>query len=308
MAWRGDAREGVTRLRAAELRTKAGAWRPALDWLKQTETLFPDLRTAVRSQKGAVFLAMLSDAAPPIAPLDLVTLAANYADSIPDGAEGAAVAALLADKLVELDLPERAASLLQGLMRATSPGPAQAALGLRLAQLRLEAGDPTGANAALAGFTTADLPAEMTAAQALMRGRIQAAQGNLTAAIGTLTALGTANADELRAKLLEQKADWRGALAALNDLAAKTVPTDGPLSEKQQDIVLRQASAAVQAQDVDAAQAMAQQVSRLTGAREDLFRVLMARPVREATDLPRARTDIALARAIPERLQALTRR
>jgi len=119
--------------------------------------------------------------------------------------------------------------------------------------------------------------------------------------------LGTAAADDLRATLLSQAADWNGSLAALSDLALKVVPADGPLSDAMQDIVLRQATSAVQANDKTLlAELWRRHGARLAGARADLFHLLAVEPLRSPSDLPRTAAELALARLLPARLQTIS--
>lgn len=303
--WRGDFRESRLRLRVAELRTAAGAFRPALDMLRDTERLFPEQQPAIRAAMAAVFQAMLS-APQAVPPIELVTLASDYAALLPHDA-GDSISAMLADKLLALDLPGRAGPLLASLMATTPAGPARAAVGARLAQAQLELAAFPAAEAALNASEASGLPAALLEQRALLRAHARAAQGDLPAAIAGLLALGTSGADDLRATLLTEAADWSGSLAALADLAAKAIPAAGPLSDAMQDIVLRQATSAVQANDKALlAELWRRHGARLAGARADLFHLLAAEPLRSPSDLPRTATELALARLLPARLQTLS--
>ncbi len=301
-AWRGDAMEARTRIRAAELRAAAGGWRAALDQLRATEAAFPDQRAVVAARKAAVFQSMLAADGAGLSPLEVVMMASDYADCVPEGAAGGVLAALLADKLTALDLPARTIPVLQGLVRATVAGPGRAEFGARLAHLLLEAGDAPGAALALRSSEAPGLPPALLDRRALLVARAQAAQGDVAAAASGLVAAGTPAADELRATLLAGAGDWRGSYAALGALASKTVPALGVLSDSQQDVLLRQASAAVQMHDPAALATLLGHAARMTGARADLFRVLTAPPVGQVAELPRAATELRLARAIPQRL------
>lgn len=300
--WRGDARESRMRLRAA-----ANAFRPALDILRDTERLFPEQRPAVRAGMASVFRAMLSQPHA-VPPLDLVTIASDYAPLLPDGA-GGDLGPMLADKLVALDLPGRAGPVLDALIAAAAPGPARAGIAVRLAQMHVDAAAFPAAEATLRATDAPDLPPALIEQRILLLARARAAQGDLPAAVASLQALGTAPADELRATLLSQAADWPGSLAALADLAAKAIPAAGPLSNAMQDIVLRQASSAVHANDTALlADLYRCHNGRLAGPRADLFRLLMAEPVRSPADLPRTATELTMARLMPDRLQSLSAR
>ena len=304
--WRGDDRELAARLRVAELHGQAKAWRPALELLRQTEALFPDRQAAIRTRMAAMMQAMLASDGQEITPLDLVTLAADFADCVPPGADGTA---LLTDKLLALDLPARARPLLQTRLAATPSGPVRAGLGHHLASLQLDDGDAAGAERTLAATSAPGLPERLQVERTLLLARTRAAQGDLAGATAGLAALATPAADDLRAALLQRAGDWPGSLAALNDLAGKVMPVAGPIPDGLGELVLRQASAAVQAGDHAGLRDIGQRYAgRLTGPRADLFRLLTAAPVGGVGDLPRAAGEIALARAVPGRLQELAPR
>ena len=308
-AWRGDRREAAIRLRGAALRAAAGGWRAALDSLRETETLFPEQREAVGALKATVFQTMLSVDGGAMSPLDVVLLAADYADCVPPGPTGAGLAALLADKLMALDLPARAIPVLQGLVQGAPAGPGRAEFGARLARLLLEGSDPAGAEAALLASDAAGLPGGLREARALVLARARAGQGDTEGAVAGLVETGGAAADDLRATLLAEKGDWAGSLAALNDIALRIVPRivpgTGPLPDAAQAVLVRQASAATQAADGVALRRLEAFADRMSGARADLFRVLTAAPVTAAAELPRAAKELKLAKAIPSRLQEL---
>ena len=303
--WRGDSRESRLRLRVAELRTAAGAFRPALDMLRDTERLFPEQQPAIRAAMAAVFRVMLA-APQTVPPLEMVTLASEYAALLPQET-GDGIPAALIDKLLALDLPGRAGPLLASLMAAAPAGPARAAIGARLAQAQLELAAFPAVEAALDASEVSGLPAALVEQRGLLRARARAAQGDVPGAVAGLLALGTTGADDLRATLLSGAADWSGSLAALADLAAKVIPAVGPLSDAMQDIVLRQATSAVQANDrVLLAKLWRRHGARLAGARADLFHLLAAEPLRSPSDLPRTATELTLARLLPARLQMLS--
>ena len=313
IAWRGDRQELAWRTRASALLVEAGAWRAALESLRDTARIMADGETKesgpLREQVGAVFRAMLAPGAPPVSPLDFVALSSEYADNLPDGqglAEGKTLAEALADQLLALDLPLRARTVLRPLLYSTPAGAVRAGIGIRLAQLSLDAGAGREAEAALAASAAPDLPASMVEQRILLEARARAARDDRAGAVAQLTALGTAAADDLRANLLTQASDWPGALAALSALAAKIVPAEGPLSDAAQDVVLRQASAAVQCNDVGVLTDLRERaVPRMDDRRGGLLRLLTAPPITGSIDIARARQELALSRTVPGRLQGL---
>lgn len=303
--WRGDGQELAIRLRAAELRTQAGQWRAALESLQQTEALFADTKARVVTMKTTVFKSLLAAKDSALNPLELVGIAGDFADCIPGGSDGERMAGLLADKLAALDLPSRAIPVLQRLVEKSDSPAAKSELALRLAQLQLDAGDPSKAETALASVDADALTPARVEQRALLLAKAKAGQGDPAGAAELLGPIESPAAYELRGALFAKAGDWRRSLQALDLLAAKIIPEKGELTEEQQDVVLRQATAAVQAGDVDALRKLKRLGARITAPRADLFRLLTATPVDSPEDLPRAARELAMSRSLPDRLDAL---
>ncbi len=311
VAWRGDAREEQVRMRAAELRAQAGDWKAAMALLRDTATLFPEDRAAIGRQVADDFGRLLALEGPKSpSSLDLVSLVTDNADLLPSGEAATRMGPLLADRLVALDLPSRAGPALERLMANAAAGGPRAEIGARLADMRLEQGDPAAALAALDASAAPGLADDVANRRAMLQARAIARQGDLNRAVAVLAALPTAEAADLRARLLADAHDWPGALAALSQLADMSVPAQGPLTAAQEDIVLRQAGAAAQAgDDATLHRLQAGAGSRLAaGPRRDLFRLLASAPVQATADLPRAASEIATARTAASGLQAISAR
>ncbi len=291
-------------LRAAALRTAANDWRGALDGLRTIAERFPDRRPAVQRQESEAVRAMLDANGGTLSALDIVLLASEHAAAVSSGPGSAAMARLLSDKLLALDLPNRAVPLLQGLIRGAPTGPARAEFGSRLSQLLIEAGSPADALTALDASRAPDLPGPLAMSRKLLRARALAATHDMPGAVTLLQSLGGDEADALRADLLEQAGDLRGSLDALATLSARLLPASGPIPDALQDKLLHQASIAARLHDTAALQSLSQHAPRLTGPRADLLRTLTAAPIAAPRDLPRSRSELALAREVPGRLQS----
>jgi len=307
-AWRGDRSELGLRERVAALRQQAGEWRLGLAMLRETEAVFPDDKADIHPRLEAAFAALLhDDATDKLAPLELVALVDENADLLPATAEGEAMEAKLADRLVALDLPKRAGPLLDKLMQAAPTGTGRAEFGTRLAALRLREGDFAGATAALAASAAPDLPAAQVEQRALLAADAAVRRGDAGAALAALQGISSAAVDEARARLLEQVGDWPAADRALGAFAAKSVPETGELDDTHRRLLLRLATAATRAGD-DATLAILheREDARMgTGPLGDMFRLLTAGPVRSAADLSRAGREVGLARGLPAALKTL---
>jgi hypothetical protein len=297
-AWRGDAHEAALRLRAAELRAQVGGSRAALAMLRESLDALPDAREALRARMGQIFTAALeADANAPMPPLELVAMVEENPDLITEGDPGLVLARRLADRLAALDLPRRAAPVLEKLVAAAAPGVVRAELGGRLAATRLLLDDPTGALSVLGATAVDALPAPVLEERVLVWARATAAQGDAARAAAALEPLDSPAALALRVQLLEQTKDWTGAAATQRRYADDTVPAEGLLTEAQTATLLHLAADASQANDkLLLAGLRDRDLDRLPqGHTADMLRLLTAMPVRQPEDLPRARREEALA-------------
>ncbi len=308
-AWRGDRHELELRERIAVLRAGSGAWRPALAMLRETLGVFPDQKAEIRAAMQSIFAGLLRDkAADAVAPVDLIALLDENADLLAEVQDpGSGLQEQLAAKLLALDLPRRAGPQLERLMQAVPPGAGRAGFGASLAALRLREGDPQGALGALSASDTADLPAGLAEQRALLFATACARIGERAKALAALAPLTGVAAGELRATILERAGDWPAAAQALSDQVASMVPAEGKLTDDQRRLLLRLASAALQAGDEALlARLRTQDAPRMAkGPLADMFTLLTAGPVQSAADLKRAGRETALARTLPAGLKAL---
>lgn len=303
--WRGGAQELSLRLRVAELRTQANQWRVALEGLRDAQGLFPDAKAEIEQKKAEVFSSLLGTGAPGVPPLEMVLIAGEFASDLSDQEAGDKLAGVLADKLAALDLPARARPVLQKLMDKAATSAAKSEYGLRLAQMQLDSGDVSAAEALLSSLDLNGLPAAREEQRTMLLARAKAAGGDFAGAAAALLPLSTPEADDMRAKFYARAGDWQRSLETLKGSVAARVPETGALDESQQDLVLRQATAAVQAGDGEALKQLSRFDRRITAPRADLFRILTASAIRSPEDLPRAARELAMSKTLPDRLNAL---
>ena len=311
VAWRGDRRELALRERIADLRQRAGNWRAALGELRVAEKEFPDHAAAVHAHLMGMFITMLyGDAIDSLEPLELVALVDENADlfkTMPDNPE---LTARLADRLLALDLPSRAAPLLEKLV-STAPSPVdRAAFGARLAELRLNEEDAQSAIAALAASAASELDPALAERRATALSAAKARLHDTGGAIQALEGLSGLSADTARATIYEQAGDWQGATAVLVNAVGNSLPESGALTEPQLQLVLRLATAAERAGDRNTLSALRATLDTRLGssAAADTIRLLTAEPVRNTSDLPRSERELGLAHAVPAAATALKAR
>jgi hypothetical protein len=299
-AWRGDRRELQRRERAAELRSRAGQHAQALALMQDTAGAFPEAAESLRVAMRGATVAALADANIP--PMDATRLLAQQrANLVPDPALDAAVARI-AERLMAMELPAQAATLLREAVPAsTDPG----GLSVRLAEARLAEGDATAALEALRNSGGAALPGEIGLRRALAEAKARRQTGDRAGAIGVLRALGPDGAAPL-SELLAETQDWTGAASALASHMERSMPVDGPLDDAARRDLLRMAAFLALAGDQTGLDALRDRYApRLpAGAFTEAFAALATRST-GALNLPRLRDEIAGARALQNQARAL---
>ncbi len=172
---------------------------------------------------------------------------------VPEGAEGDLLRRRLAQRLAELDLIEPAVELLEGLLGRAGSGAAKAAAGADLAELRLREPQPEAALEALErSRVTEGLPEDLQQRRLLLQARALAALDRTTEALALLDGRSGDGERRLRAGILWQRRDWPRLIDTLEALLTKRPAPQAPLSEEEQDLVLKLALAYGQSSRADA--------------------------------------------------------
>ncbi|WP_428542051.1 hypothetical protein [Rhodopila sp.] len=307
-AWRGDGRELALRERVAELRGQTGQWRSALATLRQAQTDFPEQAAPLQQRLKETFAAMVrAEGEQQLPAIDFVASVDENADLTPGPGEDETVQQLLADRLVALDLPERAKPVLQKLLHSAKTDVAKARFGLSLARLDARDGNNAGVKADLDASEASGLPPDLAEQRTIMRAGSVAGLGNPPAAAAMLAELRSAPATAARAEILENASDWAGAEQAWSDNLALTVPEAGILNEAQTRTVLRLATASARVgDDAELTKLRGQYGKRIgPGPLADMFRLLIAEPINTTADITRSQREVSLAASLPAGLKAL---
>ncbi len=302
-AWRGDGQEAATRMRIAALRQQAGDARGALGLLRETEQLFPDEAESLQRPIQEAFIAALEHEPP----LSAIALFDAFPALLPKDARGATIVGMLADRLLALDLPDRATTLLSRAAEQAPAGVERATLGLRLAALRLAAGDGAAALVALAATAAAPLPEALARDRVVLAARAEARRGEMGRAVEALRGLGPDGAEPL-GELLTEARDWRGAAAAYDAHLRRSLPAPpAPLDESHRRALLRQAALLAMAGDQQGSAALREAFGpRMPdGALAEAFAALTTDPLRGLADLPRLQRELQLFRRLPGGLEPL---
>ncbi len=237
--WRGDDFEVRLLRKMGELRYDDADYHGALDAFRQILTNFPnspfipEIAAEMQTDFTSVFVGPKADTVPPVAALAVFQ---EFKVLTPPGKLGDAVARNLIDRLVSIDLLDRASGALYQEITTRLTGLAQARAGAELALLELLQGKPDEARKAL------DLPfdpALLTPGLRLQRQEFAASAafmaGDKDGAIKALDGDSSLDADRLRADIYWAKGDWK----SVASLLVARLPPPGP------NLVLDQQTAAL---------------------------------------------------------------
>jgi len=303
-AWRGGPSDLALRLRVADLRAQAGQWRPALALLRETDALFGGAHARVHAAEGQIVSSLIrGDSAARLSAFDLVALAGEAAPLLSAADADVTLAPVLVDKLLALDLPERAEPILQRLFEHAPSLVQKAELGLRLAGLLADRKDVKAALAVLDESNDAGLESRLVTQRGMLRARLLVASGHASDALGILSGVRGAAAIELQAKILEDRGEWSLAAKLLESLLTTPDFAARP-DQAQRELILHLANDESEAGDMAALRRLrgAQGSRFVSGSGAELFAVLTEEPIQAVGDLPRAGRELEAVRALPASL------
>ncbi|MEX2630675.1 MAG: hypothetical protein WD341_12120 [Tistlia sp.] len=230
-AWRGDGFEFALLMRLADLYEAEGRGREALRRLRAAASSFPGNpeteRAAIRMQDLFADL-FTGAAAASMSPLAALSLYDEFRELTPPGLIGDAIIESLADRLVEIDLLDRAADLLDEQVAHRLSGLEKSRVAARLALVRLLDGQPAAALAALDASALDELPAELRLERARLRAKAMVDLGQDRTALDLLAGDDSAEADRLRVEIARSAGRWA---EVATTLGRHLPPAGQPLDE-----------------------------------------------------------------------------
>jgi hypothetical protein len=258
-AWRGDDFELVLLRRLGELKFKDGDYRGGLEALNQAMTNFPDHpeHRAVTQQLTAAFSDLfVGPEAENVPPLKALALYDEYRELTPAGDKGDQIIARLVDRLVGVDLLDRAAALLEKQVQFRLTGKDKARVATRLALVQLLDRKPAAAlatldaNAGLAGSKpSADIDANLLRQRQQLRARALLDLRRPDEALAILGDDNSVEADQLRADIFWRDKNWSEAAKTFARLTGAARVREGQLDEDVARTILNWGTALTLADD-----------------------------------------------------------
>ncbi len=220
--WRGDTFEFDLLSKLGHLYFDVAQPRKGLITLRQAATHFPDhpkAKQAADDMTGEFRKLYLGGSADKLSPLTAVALYDEFRELTPSGPDGDRMIAALADRLVKVDLLDRAGDLLERQVKARLSGADKVGAGTRLAAVRLLDDKP---DAALQALGETENPtattAELQAQRQRLRARAMFDTGDTLKALGLIENDGSLEGLWLKSDMYWKLREWPSAADALGQL------------------------------------------------------------------------------------------
>jgi len=210
-AWRGDAFEFNLLRRLGTLYIDIGDYRNGLRTLRQAATHFRDYEEApdVTQQMTEAFDSLyLDDVADELSPVTAIALYDEFKELTPPGEKGDEMIRKLADRLVDVDLLDRATRLLQGQVEFRLEGLEKSRVGTQLALIHIIALEYDEAIGALDGSEGEGLPEELIQQRRHLRARALIGLYSNEEALALLDKDKSIDAELLRTEIFWGDKDW----------------------------------------------------------------------------------------------------
>lgn len=279
--WSGDNLQYDLLRRLGELQIENGDIRNGLARLREAVGFFPNNpgNPAIQTKMSDVFADLYDPRSKRQLPaVTALSLFDQNRDLIPAGPRGDRLIQNLADRLVELDLLDRAGELLQHQIRNRLKGEDRARVGAKLAFLRLLDKRPADALKALQDSSEPELSRVLQSDREHLRARALMEMDKEAEAIQVLAGDDSPDVEQLRSEIYARKQDWAMAAASLVKLAGD--PNQLPYPAERQRLVLNMAVAYALANDPAGLKKVAQSFGQgmEMGGQAEAFKLVTSAP------------------------------
>ena len=246
-AWRGDDLEFNLLRRLGRLYLEIGDYRNGLRTLRQAATHFRDDEKApeVTEEMTAAFTGLyLNNEADSLQPITAIALYDEFKELTPPGDAGDEMIRKLADRLVDVDLLERAAGLLQAQVEFRLKGLEKARVGTQLALVHILALEYDLALEALEQSKTEDIPEDLVVQRRHLKARALMGQQQIDEALTLISEDESYDAELLRTEIYWNDKSWANAAKSLRSLIKSSgAKPQEPVDQKQGEYLLNLAIA-----------------------------------------------------------------
>jgi tetratricopeptide (TPR) repeat protein len=238
--WRGDRLELAVLKMLGEIYLGKGDYRKGLSTLRTAVTYFPTgapVKAIAQSMTDAFKSLHLEGGADKLPPLRALALYDDFRELTPAGPEGDRMIQRLSDRLVSVDLLDRAADLLAHQVRYRLKGEEKARVGAKLAIIYLLDRNPKGALSALRNSFQPNLPQDVEDDRRRIRAKATLELERYEEAIALLAGDVSTEADLLRADIYWNTQNYSEAAKVLQRLSGDPL-SEGGYDQEQARFIL----------------------------------------------------------------------
>lgn len=252
--WRGDDLELSVIEELGRLYVAQGEIRKGLVAMRLAVQSFPATEKArkIADDMAAVFTGLFLDGkADAMTPVQALALFYDFPEQVPIGRKGDEMIRKLADRLVDVDLLEQAAELLDHQIKFRLTGVARAQIATRLAMVHLMDRKPEKALQTIRSTRLARLPERLNRQRRLLESRSLSELGRYDHALEVIEEYEGDDVQGLRADILWRAEDWTATAQAYEALALDRIADDADLDAENRFAIMRAAIAYVLGDDPD---------------------------------------------------------
>ncbi|WP_420404674.1 hypothetical protein [Nisaea sp.] len=239
--WRGDQVEFDLLRELGRLYLEEGEYVEGLSALREAVTFFPDNLFAdqVAEEMTNAFAKIFTDGeSDRMTPIQALSLYDQFRELTPVGARGDEIIQRLADRLVQVDLLDRASILLERQVKFRLQGEDKARVGARLALIRLLDRRPEEALGALDESVAPGLGADLALERKRLRARAEFELGDADGALRLLAGDKSRDADLLRADIFWRTQRWAQAAEVFQRLVGRSGRDGRRIDEQAATLIL----------------------------------------------------------------------
>lgn len=244
MIWRGDSTELEMLSMLSDLYASEGQYRLAFANMKQAVKAFPAEDAAMRIQDNMAkeFKRLfLQNKVTTMRPIEALSLFYDFKELTPIGRAGDEMIRMLADRLIDVDLLDHAAELLEHQVNNRVRGAARSQVAAKLAMVHLMNRKPQLALQAIGRTRQPDLPWQVKRARDILEARSLSEIGQVDGAVDILNRLAGPEVERMKADAYWNAQQWGKAGEQLEKLMGTSWNSGQPLEPFQRQDVLRAA-------------------------------------------------------------------
>ncbi|WP_417317910.1 tetratricopeptide repeat protein [Emcibacter sp.] len=297
-SWRGDDFELELLSRLGELYVQQSDYRTGLETLRQAATYFRDskkTRELTKTMSSIYRGLFLEGGADRLAPIKAVALYNDYRELTPLGPDGDLMTRRLADRLVSVDLLDKAAEILDHQIKHRLKGIAQADVASRLAMIYILDSRSDEALKILRFTRQAQTPDDIERRRRMIEARALIELGSYEEAEVLLSDYNGEEIEQLRSDIYWKSENWSRVISHSNKLLGNRWQSDQPLTSDERLTVLRLAVALSLAEENNGLGTVRERYMdhMQNGKYADAFEVITAQQQRSGDDVRRLTQSIA---------------